>query len=104
MSTIELGRLETVELRDKFPKEAGDFTPWLAQEKNLKLLGDTIGIDLELEAQEKSVGPFSADILCKRQITLILAKSSPTQPVWMRSPSSGLRRHLQTSTSQRLTG
>ena len=29
------------------------------------MLGNTIGIELELEAQEKAVGPFSADILCK---------------------------------------
>jgi len=29
------------------------------------LLGDTIGIELELVAQEKDVGPFRADILCK---------------------------------------
>ncbi len=33
--------------------------------KNLELLGETIGIELELEAQEKDVGPFRADILCK---------------------------------------
>jgi hypothetical protein len=29
------------------------------------VLGDTIGFDLEVEAQEKQVGPFRADILCK---------------------------------------
>jgi hypothetical protein len=45
--------------------ESGDFTPWLAGEENLRLLGETIGIDLELEAQEKGVGPFRADILCR---------------------------------------
>ena len=28
-------------------------------------MGEAIGIDLELEAQEKNVGPFRADILCK---------------------------------------
>jgi hypothetical protein len=28
-------------------------------------LAETIGLELELEAQEKSVGPFKADILCK---------------------------------------
>lgn len=61
----ELGRLERVELRNIWANEATHFTPWLATEENLKLLGDAIGIELELEAQEKSVGPFSADILCK---------------------------------------
>lgn len=60
-----LGRLESVDLRNAWPKEASDFTPWLAREENLSLLGKTIGIELELEAQEQSVGPFRADILCK---------------------------------------
>ena len=54
------------DLRTAWPREADDFTPWLAKEDNLKLLGSTIGLDgLELEAQEKNVGPFRADILCK---------------------------------------
>jgi hypothetical protein len=65
MAQSNLGRLEQVELRSIWANEAGDFTPWLAQNDNLRLLGDTIGIALELEAQEKAVGPFSADILCK---------------------------------------
>ena len=65
MSEKKLARLESVELREQWPDEAGDFTPWLAKEENLALLGQTLGIELELEAQEKSVGPFRADILCK---------------------------------------
>ncbi len=69
MKTEPLGRLKKVDLREVFTSEAGDFTPWLAQEENLKLLGETIGIDLELEAQEKDVGPFRADILCKDTAT-----------------------------------
>jgi len=60
-----LGRLERVDLRAAWQTEAGEFTPWLAKEDNLALLGETIGIDLELEATEKNVGPFRADILCK---------------------------------------
>jgi len=60
-----LGRLERVELRGIWTTEAADFTPWLARQDNLAVLGDTLGIDLELEAQERSVGPFRADILCK---------------------------------------
>ncbi|WP_167648367.1 DUF4268 domain-containing protein [Mameliella alba] len=60
-----LGRLEKVDLRSEWPTEAQDFTPWLAEEENLLLLSDTLGIDLELEAVERNVGPFRADILCK---------------------------------------
>ena len=65
MTVKNLGRLEKVELRDIWLSEASDFTPWLARKENLDILGDTLGIDLELEAQERPVGPFRADILCK---------------------------------------
>ena len=41
----------------------------MASAENLQLLGDAIGIELELEAQEKNVGPFRADILCKDTAT-----------------------------------
>ena len=65
----DLGHLERVELRDVWESESADFTPWLAKPENLVLLGDTIGLELELVAQEKSVGPFRADILCKDTAT-----------------------------------
>jgi hypothetical protein len=41
----------------------------LASEAGLKLLGDTLGIELEREAEEHPVGPFRADILAKRMDT-----------------------------------
>lgn len=65
LKSHQLGRLEKVDLHKEFSSEAGDFTPWLAQNENLKLLGEAIGLDLELEAREKDVGPFRADLLCK---------------------------------------
>lgn len=60
-----LGKLEKVDLKTIWENRVYNFTPWLAQKENLELLGDAIGIELELEAQEKNVGPFRADILCK---------------------------------------
>jgi hypothetical protein len=69
MNAKSLGRLQKVLLREAWSSESTDFTPWLAQEENLKLLGDTIGIELELESQEKEVGPFRADILCRNTAT-----------------------------------
>ena len=54
-----------MELRKVWESEASDFTPWLANEENVQILGDSIAVDLEVEAQEKDVGPFRADILCK---------------------------------------
>lgn len=61
----DLSRLESVDLRDIWKTEDQHFTPWLAREENLSVLGRAIGLDLELEAQEKNVGPFRADILCR---------------------------------------
>ena len=63
--TPPLGRLTKVDLRQAWISEPGDFTPWLAQPENIVLLGEAIGIELEVESQEKSVGPFRADILCR---------------------------------------
>lgn len=65
MTTPNLGRLERVELREAWASESGDFTPWLALPENLKLLGEVLEMNLEPEAEEKSVGPFRADILSR---------------------------------------
>ena len=46
-----------------WPNEALDFTPWLAE--NLDLLGEELGLELELLAQEVPVGPYRLDILAK---------------------------------------
>ena len=64
-----LGRLAKVDLRTAWSREDTDFTPWLASPENISLLGEAIGIELEVEAREKAVGPFSADILCKDTVT-----------------------------------
>jgi hypothetical protein len=60
-----LGRLERVDLRNAWLGEATGFTPWLASSDNIVLLGEAIGIELEVDSQEKDVGPFRADILCR---------------------------------------
>lgn len=61
----KLGRLERVDLRSEWAKEDRDFTPWLAREENIALLGETLKMSLEVEEEERQVGRFSADILCK---------------------------------------
>lgn len=64
-----LSRLERVPLRTYWQDEARDFTPWLGTEDNIALLGQTIGIELEVQEQEARVGPFRADILCRDTAT-----------------------------------
>ena len=71
MNTMDrLGKMTRItDLRSVWPHEANDFTKWLAEEENLSLLGDAIGIELELEERESSVGSFSVDILAKESGT-----------------------------------
>lgn len=63
-----LDRLVRVDLREAWQRETTDFTPWLTQPENVALLGEAIGIELEVVSQERSVGPFRADILCRDTI------------------------------------
>jgi hypothetical protein len=64
-----MGRLMKVDPRKCWPHEANDFTPWLATAENIQILGDAIGMELEVESAEEAVGPFRADILCKDTAT-----------------------------------
>ena len=66
----QLGKLEKIEdLCSIWKHEAKDFTPWLAEEENLSLLSEAIGIDLVLEEQESNVGEFSVDIFAVEENT-----------------------------------
>lgn len=62
---MKLGKIKKIDLRTIWASESSDFTPWLAKEENIALLSDAIGMDLEVESQEKNVGPFRADILAR---------------------------------------
>ena len=65
METQSLGRLLRVELRTVWTNEPAEFTPWLAEPENLKILGETLGLELEPGSVEKEVGSFRADIVCR---------------------------------------
>jgi hypothetical protein len=59
----DLGSIVPINLRELWPHEAQDFTPWLSQ--NLDRLGAVLGFDLELVETESCVGPFHCDIVAK---------------------------------------
>ena len=60
---MRFGKISALNLRDIWPKEAKDFTPWLAD--NIDALGDALGMELELKEKEATVGEFSLDLLAK---------------------------------------
>ena len=60
---ISLGQLKEIkDLREVWPHEALDFTPWLAEEKNLALLADAVGLEITVDETESKVGDFNVDI------------------------------------------
>jgi hypothetical protein len=73
---VLLGRIERKNLRDIWEREDTEFTPWLALPENLKLLAETLRLDnLELEATEREVGRFSADIVARDASGLVLIEN-----------------------------
>ncbi|MCR4316298.1 MAG: DUF4268 domain-containing protein [Planctomycetes bacterium] len=69
---MELGNLnkfDKIRLREIWGNEASDFTPWLAEEENMALLSNEIGIEIEDAITEYSVGPFKVDIYAKETNT-----------------------------------
>lgn len=66
----ELGKIERIDdLRTVWKNEARDFTGWLAEEENLDLLSEAVGIDLDLEERESAVGSFSVDLFASEEGT-----------------------------------
>ncbi|MCP4627341.1 MAG: hypothetical protein GY850_28080 [bacterium] len=65
LSEKSLGEIHKLNVREIWANEASNFTPWLAREENIQILSKAIGLELEIEQVEATVGPYSADILAK---------------------------------------
>lgn len=67
--TVKLGKLDRVlSIRDAWPHEERDFSPWLAEEDNLSELALALGFGrgaFLLEQTEARIGDFRADIIAR---------------------------------------
>jgi PIN domain nuclease of toxin-antitoxin system len=63
--SVNLSRLNKVDLREAWKHEAYDFTNWLAEDENIDLLSNEIGIEINIIEKEASVGRFNVDILAE---------------------------------------
>jgi hypothetical protein len=64
----DFASLEAQDVREYWKHEANDFTPWLAdqiRDEPVSELEDTLGLDLEVIEEEKSVGRYNVDILAE---------------------------------------
>ena len=59
-----LARIEPVDVREIWPSEEENFTPWVASEEGLNLLGEWVGLSLTGGRSEVDIGQFRADVVC----------------------------------------
>lgn len=66
---MRLGRIEEVSIRELWKHEQYDFSKWLAEEDNMQLLSEALGLSLTDIQSEQSVGSYRCDLICKDEIT-----------------------------------
>jgi hypothetical protein len=60
---MKLGTIVKLPIREQWKNEEYDFTPWLAKDENIQLLGEAINLDLEVDGTEVWIGSYKADIV-----------------------------------------
>jgi hypothetical protein len=63
MSSINIGRLQRVPLREVWLHEARDFTTWL--QENLEILNEALDLNLLSAVRERPAGDFSVDLVAE---------------------------------------
>ena len=66
---MEFGFLQEVDVRTLWKHEQYDFSNWLAQEKNIELLNDILGLTLVDIEKEAYVGAYRCDLVAKDDTT-----------------------------------
>lgn len=68
-SNIPLGRLKEVDIRELWAHEQYNFSNWLAKEKNIELLNETVGLTLTDIDKEVYVGSYRCDLVAVDETT-----------------------------------
>ena len=63
MNHLSINKLQRVALKEVWPNEARDFTPWL--QENIAELSDALDISLSTPEREQSTGSFKVDLLAE---------------------------------------
>ena len=66
---MKLGKIKEIDIRSVWAHEQYDFSAWLAEEENIKALGDTLNLSLTDVNTEQFVGSYRCDIICKDELT-----------------------------------
>ncbi|KAI9130816.1 DUF4268 domain-containing protein [Acaryochloris sp. CCMEE 5410] len=65
-SKPNLGRLEKVDVTQYWQSATEDFAPWLCHEENMQLLGEAIGLSLEVVLDAQQMCDRQGDLLCRQ--------------------------------------
>ena len=68
-----IGKIQRARLRDVWPNEALDFTPWL--QENIDELGDITGLRLTAVEREQSAGSFNVDLVADSDSGLVIVEN-----------------------------
>ena len=66
---MKLGRIKEVDIRSVWPHEQYDFSKWLAEEENIRALGEEMNLSLTDVDTERFAGSYRCDIICKDELT-----------------------------------
>lgn len=66
---MNIGKLKEVDIRNLWKHEQYDFSEWLSQSENIKLLDDVLGLTLTDITKEAYVGSYRCDIFAKDELS-----------------------------------
>ncbi len=66
MNQAPLGKLLRIDLRSVWKSDAFDFAPWVAE--NIGLIGESLGLDLEVVGHRPGLGESSVDVLAHDRV------------------------------------